>query len=221
MKTLSSILNFLKRHYGLFLLAVAMFLFVQWKKEKKINHDYEQIQVSYKQTIETWKDREGKQRIRAEVAEIAASNTRTVLSKSLQRALQKEVGNLKKNLLSYTAVKATTNGMLKVPGVTKVHLTSVEALSDIPTKQFSIEDDHIRFEATYLPSSDTLITKYQIQHNFEVFHYYIRPGKPPFNFLRRKQAVAEIKFHNPATQGDSLYTVILKRKKGFLARLFE
>ncbi|SEL16807.1 hypothetical protein SAMN04487910_1917 [Aquimarina amphilecti] len=64
-------------------------------------------------------------------------------------------------------------------------------------------------------------------HRFLFFQYISiirlllqKPGKPPWNLFRRKRAVAEIKFHNYGSQADSLFTVILDRKKGILKRLF-
>ena len=98
------------------LLILLGILFFQWRRERqKINY-FKDVQKAQFQEIEKWKDAAGKNRARAEIAEIDTRHAKLVLSEELQEILKKEVGNLKRNLISYAAVKASTSGNFKVKG---------------------------------------------------------------------------------------------------------
>ncbi|WP_108802169.1 hypothetical protein [Aquimarina sp. Aq107] len=200
------------------LLIVLGILFFQWKRERQKVTDFAAIQHAQFQEIEKWKDAAGKNRARAEIAEINAKNAKLVMNEELRQLLKKEVGNLKRNLISYSAVKSSTKGEFKTKG--KDTMYAVNKLQSLPAKQFGIHNPDLDFEGLYVPNLDTLMANYKITHNFDIFYYYKKPGKSPWNLFRRKRAVAEIKFHNHGSQADSLFTVVLERKKGLLKRLF-
>ena len=193
-------------------------LFFQWKRERQKVTDFKEIQNAQFQEIEQWKDKEGKSRSRAEIAEINARNAKLVINKELQQMLKKEVGNLKRNLISYSAVKSSTQGEFKAKATDTIYIAN--ELTALPAKQFGIYNPDLDFEGVYVPELDTLMANYKITHNFDIFYYYKKPGKSPWNLFRRKRAVAEIKFHNHGSQADSLFTVVLERKKGLLKRIF-
>jgi hypothetical protein len=88
---------------------------------------------------------------------------------------------------------------------------------EVKAKNFSFSDDYLKFKGTVF--SDTLVSSYSIRHDLEYYHYYRLPGKKPFNIFRRKEAVAEIKFKNPNTKADSIYTIILKREQSWFRKL--
>ena len=71
----------------------------------------------------------------------------------------------------------------------------------------------------FLLSLESQIADYKVRHNFEVFYYYKKPGKTPWNLFRRKKAVTEIRFENHGSQADSLFTIVLERKKSFWKRI--
>ncbi|WP_299432145.1 hypothetical protein [uncultured Aquimarina sp.] len=193
-------------------------LFFQWKRERQKVADFKEIQNAQFQEIEKWKDQEGKSRARAEIAEINARNAKLVMNQELRQLLKKEVGNLRRNLISYSAVKSSTQGKFKAKSKDTVYV--VNELKSLPAKQFGIQNPDLDFEGIYVPELDTLMANYKITHNFDIFYYYKKPGKSPWNVFRRKRAVAEIKFHNHGSQADSLFTFVLERKKGLLKRLF-
>lgn len=166
-----------------------------------------------------WKDKAGKNRARAEMAEIKAENAKHVLNEDLRRMLKEEVGNIKRNLIGYSAIKASTEGEIHASGRDTLVVLNNQA-QPVKATKYSYSSKHLDFQALALPGLDSLIADYKVYHNFEIFYYYKRPGKPPFNVLRRKQAVAEIKFDNPGTQSDSIYSIALERKKGLLKALF-
>lgn len=198
--TFVTILNFIKRYYwivqGVIILALVFFL----KKERKKTEDYQEVYNLQQVEIKRWKDDAGRNRIRADVAEIDAANAKLVLESNLQETIRKEVGNLKRNLISYSSVQSSTSGTFHTNSVDTIYvLEDSKLLSPLPAKSFSITDPSLEFKGLYVPSLDTLMAEYKITHNFEIFHYYKRPGKGPFNLFRRKQAVAEIRFNNPNT----------------------
>lgn len=201
------------------LLILLGILFFSWRKERQKVSDFKDIQNAQFQEIEIWKDKDGKSRARAEIAEINASNAKLVLNKELQQMLKKEVGNLKRNLISYSAVKSSTHGEFKAKGKDTVYM--VNEIESLPAKQFGIHNPDLDFEGIYVPELDTLMANYKITHNFDIYYYYKKPGKGPWNLFRRKRAVAEIKFHNYGSQADSLFTVVLERKKSFFSRILK
>lgn len=213
-----TILRTLWKYYWVIQLLVIITLVYFLRKEKSKANDYESVYQASQQEIRIWRDEAGKNRSRAEIAEIDAANAKLVLESELKETIRKEVGNLRKNLISYSQVSATTTGAIS--GSFTDTLFVMNEMPEIPAKTISIQEPNLDFRAVYVPSLDTLMASYQVKHNFEVFYYYRRPGKKPFNFLRRKQAVAEIKFDNPGSQADSLFTIVMKRKKSFFGRLF-
>jgi hypothetical protein len=220
--TIITIFNFIKKYYWIAQAVVIVVLFFLFNKEKQKTDDYQEIYQLKQREVEIWRDDAGKNRIRAEIAEIDAANAKLVLESNLKETIRKEVGNLKKNLISYSSVRSSTSGIFQTGSVDTIYLKeSTKALQPIPAKKFILNNPDLKFKGLYVPSLDTLFAEYNVIHNFEVFHYYKRPGKRPFNLFRRKQAVAEIKFDNPNSQGDSLYSVVLERKKGLLRRIFD
>lgn len=193
------------------LLMVLGILFFQWRSEKQKVSDFKEIQKTYSLEIEKSKDAAGKNRARAEIAEINAKNSKLVLNEELRQMLKKEIGNLRRNLISYSAVKASTQGEFTTKGRDTVYV--VNKLTSLPAKQFGIHNPDLDFEGMYVPDLDTLMANYKITHNFDLYYYYKKPGKFPWNLFRRKRAVAEIKFHNYGSQADSLFTVVLERKR--------
>ena len=165
-----------------------------------------------------WKDEAGKNRARAEIAELDARNVKHVLEADLKEAIQKEVGNLRRNLISYSSVAASTQGSVAGGTIDTVYVLNNQPA--LPAKAITILEPDLSLKGVYIPSLDTLMAEYHIIHNFDIFYYYRKPGKKPFNLFRRKQAVAEIKFDNPGSQADSLFTMVLERKKSFLSKLF-
>ncbi|GAA5030841.1 hypothetical protein GCM10011506_21950 [Marivirga lumbricoides] len=220
--TFLTIFNFIKKYYWILQAIIIIVLFFFLRKEKQKTEDFKEIYSLKQREIEIWRDDAGRNRIRAEIAEIDAANAKLVLEADLKETIRKEVGNLKRNLISYSSVRSSTSGTFQTGSIDTVYLVQSQiSLSPVPAKKFILDNPDLKFKALYVPSLDTLFADYKIIHNFEVFHYYKRPGKPPFNLFRRKQAVAEIKFDNPNTQGDSLYSVVLERKKGLLKRIFD
>ena len=216
--TFITILNFLRKYYWIFQVIIIVVLFFFLKKEKQKTEDFKEIYRLKQREIEIWKDNAGKNRMRANIAEI---NAKLVLESNLKETIRKEVGNLKRNLISYSSVSSSTAGAFQTGSIDTVYVIDRhKLLKPIPAKKFAIDKPNFKFNGLYVPSLDTLIAEYRIIHNFEIFHYYKKPGKPPFNLFRRKQAVAEIKFDNPDTQGDSLFSVVLERKKGLLNKVF-
>lgn len=216
----ATLFNFIRRYYWIVQAITILILFFLLRKERQKVADVQHHAQVQRQAIETWRDTAGKNRIRAEIAEVDASNARLVLEEKLRKAIQQEIGNLRRNLISYSAVKASTNGSSRTGSTDTVYVVdqSLKTVPPLSAKQFSLNNLDLQFRGLYVPLLDTLIAEYRINHNFEVFHYYRRPGKPPFNLFRRKYAVAEIKFENPNTQGDSLYTIRLERKRGWLRK---
>ncbi len=193
-------------------------LFLSRRKERQKVNDYKEIQNTQFQKIEKWKDAAGKSRARAEIAEINARNVKLVMNEELRQMLKKEVGNLRRNLMSYSAVKSSTQGKFNTKGKDTVYI--VNELKSLSAKKFVINNPDLAFEGVYIPELDTLMANYKITHNFDIYYYYKKPGKSPWNLFRRKRVVAEIKFHNHGSQADSLFTIVLERKWGLLGRVF-
>lgn len=208
----------LKKAYPLLLIVAGLLLFWFWHRAQQKVKDYEAMYRVQHQQTETWRDAAGKHRARAEAAEVKAENVRLVLGEELKRTLEQQIGNLRRNLISYSSVQASTSGHIATGLADTVYV--INDLEPLPAKKFFIQNPDLTFRGVYLPQLDTLIASYRIQHNFEITYYYRRPGKPPFNIFRRKQAVAEIKFDNEGSQADSLFTVVMERRKGLLKRLF-
>ena len=201
------------------LLILLGILFFQWTRERQKINDFKDVQKAQFQEIEKWKDAAGNNRTRAEIAEIDARDAKLVLSEELQEILKKEVGNLKRHLISYAAVKASTAGNFKVKGNDTLYV--VNSLKSLPAKHFEINNQDLKFKGVYVPELDTLMVNYRVTHNFDIFYYYKKPGKAPWNLFRRKRAVAEIKFYNHGSHADSLFTIIMERKRGLLKNLFK
>lgn len=219
--TLITIFSFIRKYYWIAQAVIIVVLFFFLKREKQKTADFKEIYSLKQKEIEIWKDDAGKNRMRADIAVIDAANAKLVLESNLKETIRKEVGNLKRNLISYSSVRSSTAGRFQTNSVDTLYVIDEQKpLNPIPAKKFTINQPDLKFNGLYIPSLDTLMADYKIIHNFEIFHYYKRPGKPPFNLFRRKQAVAEIKFDNPDSQGDSLYSVVLERKKGLLKRIF-
>lgn len=212
-------LKLLGKYYWILLLIIIALLFYSRQEQKNLADDYREMSDLQSVEIMQWKDKAGRHRARAEVAEIKAENAKQVLNEDLKRMLKDEVGNIKRNLISYSAVKASTEGEVRTVGRDTVILVNNDNVGVVKAKSYTIQNSYIDFQALVLPGLDSLIANYRIYHNFDIFYYYKRPGKTPFNIFKRKKAVAEIKFDNPGTQADSLYTIVLERKRNFLQRL--
>ncbi len=209
----------LKRYYPVLILLLILIAQSYFFRKQHIKiRDYKNFQKVQEQEIEQWKDKEGKSRARAEIAEISAKNAKRVLSNDLKELIKKEVGNIKRNLISYSSVKASTQGSIKTSSVDTIYV--IDSIAALPAKHFEINNEDLQFSGKYIPQLDSLLADYKVQHNFEFFYYYRKPGKKPWNIFRRKKAYAEIKFHNHSSQADSLFTLVLERRKGFLKRLF-
>jgi hypothetical protein len=202
------IIKFIKEIIILLLLGVALLLGkCSADKNRKI-HDLKLLHKTSKSQVEQWKDKAGKNHSRAIVAEINAKNLNYVLNEDL-KALKKEIGSLKKNLISYSKISTTTEGGFKV-GL-KDTVVIINDYKGIEAKVAAFKDDYIEFEQLIV--QDSSITRYSIKNDFEYYHYYKKPGKFPFNVFKRKVAVAEIKFKNPNTKGEKIFTLILKREE--------
>lgn len=206
------------KYYWIVQLVVIAALSLLLKRETSKAKDFQSIYQTSQQEIVRWKDEAGKNRARAEIAELDARNVKHVLETDLRKAIEQEVGNLKRNLISYSSVAASTIG--SVSGSTTDTVYVLKDQPTLPAKTISIKQPDLSFQGIYVPSHDTLMVTYQVRHNFDIFYYYRRPGKKPFNLFRRKQAVAEIKFDNPGSQADSLFTMVLERRRSFLGRLY-
>lgn len=216
-KLVSTLKSLWKYYWIVQLVVIAVLSFLLRKETSKVN-GFQSIYQASQQDLVKWKDEAGKNRARAEIAELDARNVKHVLEADLKKAIEREVGNLKRNLISYSSVTASTKG--SVAGNTSDTVYVLRDRPSLPAKTISIKQPDLSFQGIYVPSLDTLMVTYQVRHNFDIFYYYRKPGKKPFNLFRRKQAVAEIKFDNPGSQTDSLFTMVLERRKSFLGRLF-
>lgn len=212
--------NALRKYFWIILVIAIIILLLLLQREKQKTEDFSLLSRLNQREVEVWKDKAGKNRMRAQTAEINSKNIKLVLDSELKKTIQKEVGNLRRNLISYTSIGSNTSGTFRTSSIDTVYvLPDSSQLTSLPAKKFSLVEPDLSFNGIYIPSLDSLVADYSISHNFEVFHYYRRPGKGLFKFLRRKEAVAEIKFDNENTSGDSLYSIVLERK-GWLWRLF-
>lgn len=213
----TKILKTIWRLLPIALIILLILLFFSWRNQRLKVKDFKATQNAQFQEIEKWRDKEGKSRARAEIAEINAKNAKLVMNDELRQMLKQEVGNLRRNLISYSSVKASTKGRFNSKGEDTVYTSDNLTL---PAKQFEIHSPDLDFEAVYVSELDTLMANYKITHNFDLYYYYKKKGKAPWNVFRRKRAVAEIKFHNQGSEADSLFTVVLERKKGIVKRMF-
>lgn len=212
------ILKTIWRLLPIVLIIILILLFFSWRNQRQKVADFKTIQEAQFQEIEKWRDKEGKSRTRAEIAEIKATNAKLVMNDELRQMLKQEVGNLRRNLISYSSVKASTKGRFDSKGEDTLYVS--DDLTSLPAKQFEIHTPDLDFDAVYVSELDTLMANYKIRHNFDLYYYYKKKGKAPWNIFRRKRAVAEIKFHNQGSEADSLFTVVLERKKGIGKRVF-
>lgn len=218
MITILTALRFIWKYYWVVQLLVIISLSYLLRKEMSKARDYQEVYDISRKEIQVWRDEAGKNRTRADIAEIDASNAKLVLESNLKETIRKEVGNLRKNLISYSNVMASTTGFISGGTVDTVYV--LESAATLPAKTISIQEPDLDFKGIFIPSLDTLMAEYQVRHNFDIYYYYRKPGRRPFNFFRRKQAVAEIKFDNPGSKADSLFTIVLERKRSFLGKLF-
>jgi len=216
--TWRNLFSILKNYFPVILILVILAQFHFFRKERSKVLDFKQLSNVQQQDIETWRDAAGKNRARAEISEIDASNAKLVLNDELKAIIKKEVGSIKRNLISYAAIKAATKGSINAKGRDTIY--SIDSIiKPMPAKQFVINNSDLEFNAVYVPSLDSLIADYKVRHNFEIFYYYKKTGKKPWNLFRRKKAVAEIRFENHGSQADSLFTIVLERKKSLWKRL--
>ena len=199
----------------LFLMAVLVLLFYNTyrrnvEKLKNVSSLYE----AQNATIEKWRNTSGENLARAKAAELSAENLNIVLNEELQ-ALRAEVGNLRRNLISYSRIQINTGGSFTAP--LKDSTIQQNDGRVLEARKFSFSDDYLKFDG--LIQNDTLVSSYSIRNDYTYYHYYRRPGRRPFNIFRRKEAVAEIKFKNPHTVADSIYSIVLKREKSGFRKL--
>jgi len=214
------IFSILKKYYPVVLILTIIALLYNFRKERSRVADFKQVQQLQQQELETWRDKAGKNRARADIAEINAANAKLVLNEELKELIKKEVGSIKRNLISYASIKAATTGTLNSKARDTVYAMDSIA-KPMPAKQFVIDNPDLKFEGLYVPSLDSLIADYKVRHDFELFYYYKKPGKGPWNLFRRKKAVAELRFDNHGSQADSVFTIVLERKKSLWKRLSE
>ncbi|GAB4235499.1 MAG: hypothetical protein Tsb0034_09650 [Ekhidna sp.] len=211
-------LRFVWKYWWIVQLLVIISLSYLLRQEMSKADDYKEVYELSRKEIQIWRDEAGKNRSRADIAEIDAANAKLVFESNLKETIRREVGNIRKNLISYSTVLASTSG--EISGATVDTVYVLENNPNLPAKTITISKSDLDFKGIFIPSLDTLMAEYQVRHNFDIYYYYRRPGKKPFNFLRRKKAVAEIRFDNPGSKADSLFTIVLERKKSFLRRLF-
>ena len=209
-----SYLQYLKAAFLILAAVMAVaFYSAYWKNKEKLQN-FSSLYEAQNATIEKWKNTSGENLARAKAAELAAENINIVLNEEL-KALKAEVGSLRRNLISYSKVQAYTGGSFSAPlRDSLIVLNNGEVRED---RKVSFSDDFLRFDG--LIQNDTLVSSYSIRSDFTYYHYYRRPGKRPFNIFRRKEAVAEIKFKNPHTVADSIYSIVLKREKSGFRQL--
>jgi hypothetical protein len=209
-----SYLNYLKTAFLIVVAVVAVFFYTTYRKNNEKLKSISSLYEAQNASIEKWKNKSGENLARAKAAEVHAGNLNLVLNQELEE-LKHEVGNLRRNLISYSSIHAYTAGSFIAP--LKDTTIVIHTAEEVKAKNFSFNDDYLKFMGTVF--SDTLISSYSIRHDFEYYHYYRRPGKRPFNIFRRKEVVAEIKFKNPNTAADSIYTIVLKREQSWFRKL--
>lgn len=211
-------MNYLKYLKTAFLIALAVVAVLFYTSYQKNNEKLKSVSSLYEAQnagIEKWKNKAGENLARAKAAEIHARNVNRVLNQELE-ALKHEVGNLRRNLISYSKIQSHTVGNFTTP--LKDSIIVNDNATPLKIKKFSFSDEFLKFDGLLL--KDTLISNYSIRNDFEYYHYYHRPGKKPFNVFRRKEAVAEIKFKNPNTAADSIYSIVLKREPSWFRKLW-
>ena len=199
----------------LFLIAVMAVLFYSTYRSnmEKLRNVSSLYEAQYA-TLEKWRNTSGENLVRAKAAELSAENLNLVLNEELQE-LKVEVGSLRRNLISYSKIQTHTGGSFTAPLKDSVILLKNGEV--LETRKFSFSDDYLKFNG--LIQNDTLVSNYSIRNDFTYYHYYRRPGRRPFNIFKRKEAVAEIKFKNPHTFADSIYSIVLKREKSGFRKL--
>ena len=197
------------RYNWIVLLLIIGFLVQSLKKEKSRADDLKAYQKIVDQELVTWKDKAGKSYAKAMALEIEARNVKEVLGKKKTKELRKEVGNVKKNLISYQKIKASTSGHVATTSKT---YTASDHMDTLSIKKIDFSDPYFSASGFYNPTSDSILIDYKVRNQFEIFHYYERPGKPPFNIFRRKHAVVKIKFENQSGRVDKVFSFSLKRK---------
>jgi HAMP domain-containing protein len=206
-------LKYLKTGFLIMVAVGAVLFYTSYRRNNEKLRNLSSLYDAQSASIEKWKNMSGENLARAKAAEVHARNVNLVLNQELG-ALKHEVGNLRRNLISYTKIDAHTAGNFTAP--LKDTTVVIHNTEEVKAKSFSFSDDYLKFTGTVF--SDTLISSYSIRHDFEYYHYYRRPGKRPLNIFRRKEAVAEIKFKNPNTAADSIYTIILKREQSWFRK---
>lgn len=209
-----SYLKYLKTAFLIALAVVAVLFYATYRKNNEKLKSVSSLYKAQNASIEKWKNKSGENLARAKAAEIHARNVNLVLNEELE-ALKHEVGNLRRNLISYSKIQSYTAGSFTAPLIDTVIVNPNG--EEVKARHFSFYDDYLKFKGTVL--SDTLISSYSVRNDFTYYHYYRRPGKKPFNLLRRKEAVAEIKFKNPNTAADSIYSIVLKREPSWFRKL--
>lgn len=216
---LFKLVDYARKYYWILQLLVIVTLSYLLIAEKSKSADYQDVFETSMKEVQIWRDEAGKNRSRVQIAEIDAANAKFVLESNLKETIRKEVGNLKRNLISYSSVNASTTGSIHTSSRDTIFVINDSPV--LPAKKISLKEPNLDFNGIYIPSLDTLMAHYRITHDFDITYYYKRPGKKPFNFFRRKQAVAEIKFDNPNSQADSLYSIVMERKQSFFKRIFQ
>ena len=209
-----SYFSYLKTAF-LFLMAVIVLLFYSaYRSNMEKLRNVSSLYEAQKAAIKKWRNTSGENLVRAKAAELSAESLNMVLNEELQ-ALKAEVGSLRRNLISYSKIQINTGGSFTAP---LKDSTILQKNGDIlEAQKFSFRDDYLKFDG--LIQNETLISSYSIRNDFTYYHYYRRPGRSPFNIFRRKEAVAEIKFNNPHTVADSIYSIVLKREKSGFRKL--
>ncbi|MEM8863332.1 MAG: hypothetical protein AAGD96_33900, partial [Chloroflexota bacterium] len=114
--------------------------------------DYKDIYEISRKEIQIWRDESGKNRARAQIAEIDAANAKLVLESNLKETIRKEVGNLKRNLISYSSVRSSTAGTFQTGSIDTVYLMEQpKAMIPIPAKKFLIDKPDLKFQGLYVP----------------------------------------------------------------------
>ena len=209
-----SYLNYLKTAFLIALAVVVVLFYSTYRKNKEELKSISSLYEAQNVAIEKWKNKSGENLARAKAAEVYARNINLVLNQELD-ALKEEVGNLRRNLISYSKIQTYTAGSFTTP--LRDTMIVIHNAEEVKAKHFSFNDDYLKFKGTVL--NDTLISSYSIRNDLTYYHYYRRPGKKPFNLLRRKEAVAEIKFKNPNTAADTIYSIVLKREQSWFRKL--
>jgi uncharacterized ion transporter superfamily protein YfcC len=105
-------MSYLKYLETAFLIVVAVLAVLFYTTYRKNNEKLRNISSLYEAqnaSIEKWKNKSGENLARAKAAEIQAKNVNLVLNQDLE-ALKHEVGNLRKNLISYSKISSYTAG---------------------------------------------------------------------------------------------------------------